>query len=141
MFNKQDELQGYILENELVYLHPNSFDTTEQFFTKFKSLLIQCRQCGIEWKDEQNVISILSKLSPKYFVFVSIFHSKWESFPDWKIPSLDSFSESLIKEQDKLIRMGVIKTSEDQYFLAIESSKVQEKEKSNKKEPKAADSN
>ena len=72
-------------------------------------------------------------------MFFSIFHSKRESFPDWKVPSLDSFFESLIKEQDKLIRMGVIKTSKDQDLLVIDSSKAQAKGKSKKKEPKAAD--
>ena len=30
LFNKQYELQGYILDNELVSLHPNSFDTNEK---------------------------------------------------------------------------------------------------------------
>ena len=108
LFNKQDELRGHILENELVSLHPSIFKTIEQFFSKFKSLVLQCRQCRIEWKDEQNVLSILSKLGPEYSVYVSMFHSKREIFPDWKLPSLDSFSESLIKEHDKLIRMGVI---------------------------------
>ena len=129
MFKKQDELRGYILENELVSLHPNSFETIEQLFTKFNSLLLQCRQCGIERKDEQNVFSLLRKLGSEYYVFVSIFHSKRESVPDWKVLSLYSFFESLIKEQDKLIRMGVIKTFEDQAFLVTDSSKAQAKGK------------
>ena len=38
LFGKQDELGGHILENELVALHPNSFQTIQQFFTKFKFL-------------------------------------------------------------------------------------------------------
>ena len=108
LFNKQDDLRGHILENNLVSLHPSlhpgGFDTIKQFFTKFKSPVLQCRQCRIEQKDEKNVLSILSKLGLEYFVFVSIFHSKREVFPDWKVPSLDSFSESLSKEQDKLIQ-------------------------------------
>ena len=113
LLGKKDELRGHIPENELVALHPNKFETIDKFFTKFKSLSLQCRQCGIERKDEKNVLSILSKISPEYYVFVSIFHSKQEGFPDWKIPSLDSFFESLIQEQEKLIQMGVIKTSKD----------------------------
>ena len=49
LLNKQVELRGHIMENELVSLHPNNFETFEQFFTKFKSLVLQCRrQCGIE---------------------------------------------------------------------------------------------
>ena len=46
LFKKQDELRGHILKNELVSLHPNSFETIEQFFSKFKSLVHQCKQCG-----------------------------------------------------------------------------------------------
>ena len=34
-FGKQDELWGHLLENELVALHPNNFETIEQLFTKF----------------------------------------------------------------------------------------------------------
>ena len=94
----------------------------------------------IERKDEKNVLSILSKLNSEYSIFVSIFHSKWKGFPYWKISSLDSFSDSLIKEQDKLMRMGVLKTSKDQALLVSNSFKAQEKRKSKKKEPKAADS-
>ena len=52
LFNKQDELRGHILENELVSLHHSSFDTIEKFVSKFKSLMLQCKQCGIEQKDE-----------------------------------------------------------------------------------------
>ena len=52
LFGKQDDLRGCILENELVYLHPCGFDTIEKLFTKFKSLVLQYRQCGIERKDE-----------------------------------------------------------------------------------------
>ena len=89
--------------NELVSLHPSSFETIEKFFSKFRSLVLQCKQCGIERKDEKNVLSILGKLGPEYSVYVSMFHSKQEIFLDWKLPSLDSSSESLIKEQGKLI--------------------------------------
>ena len=85
------------------------------------------------------MFSILRKLILEYYVFVSIFHSKWDGFLGWKIPSLDSFSESLIKEQEKLIRMGIIKTSKDQALLVTDFSKVKSKGKSKKKEPKEAD--
>ena len=61
LFNKQDELRGHIVENYLVSLHPSNFETIEQFFSKFKSLVLQCRQCGIERKDEQNVFPYSTK--------------------------------------------------------------------------------
>ena len=69
-----------------------------------------------------------------------MFHSKQESFPYWKLPSLDYFFESLIKEKNKLIQMGVIETSKDQALLITNSSKAQAKGKSKKNEPKVADS-
>ena len=43
LFNKQDELRGHILENDLVSLHTSSIKTIEQLFTKFGSLSVQCR--------------------------------------------------------------------------------------------------
>ena len=52
LFRKQDELRGHILENDLIALQPNSFETIQQFFTKYKTLVLQCKQCGIERKDE-----------------------------------------------------------------------------------------
>ena len=82
------------------------------------------------------MLSILSKLEPKYYVFFSIFRSKRDSFPGWKIPSLDSFSESLIKEQEKLIQMGVIKTSKGQYLIVIDSTKAKAKGRPKGKDPK-----
>ena len=91
LFGKKDELQGNILKNDLIALHPNSFETIHHFFTKFKSLALQCKQCVIERKDEKLVLSVLSKLGSKYPVFVSTFHSGRASIPNWKMPSLDSF--------------------------------------------------
>ena len=44
LFGKQDELRGHILENELIALHPNNFETIYQLFSKFKSLVMQCKQ-------------------------------------------------------------------------------------------------
>ena len=107
LYGKEYKLRGHILENELVALHSSSFETIQQVFTKFKSLVLQCRQCGIERKKEQHVLSILNKLGIEYFVFVSIFHSRRDSIPNWNIPSLYSFVKSLIQEQENLVQMEV----------------------------------
>ena len=48
LFGKQDELRGHLLENEQVAVHPIKFKTIDRFFTKFKSLELQCRQCRID---------------------------------------------------------------------------------------------
>ena len=114
LFVKQYELRGHILENELIALQPSSFESIQQLFTKLKSLVLQCKQCGIERKDEQLVLSVLSKLGLEFSIFVSTFHFGIVSIPNWKIPSLDAFVESLIQEQDKLVQMGVIQTSKNQ---------------------------
>jgi hypothetical protein len=56
------------------------------------------------------VLTILSKLGPKFFVFVYTFHTiRFASRSTWKMPSLEDFIESLTQEKTKLINMGVIK--------------------------------
>ena len=108
LLGRQDEIRGHILENELITLQPSSFETIQQILTKYKSLVLQCKQCGMERKDEQLVLSVLIKLGSQYSVFVSTFHFGRTSIPNWKIPSLDDFDESLIQYQDKLVQMGVL---------------------------------
>ena len=91
LFGKQDELRGHILENDLISLQPSSFKSIQQFFTKYKSLVLQCKQCGIERKDENLVLSVLSKLGSEFSIFVSTIHSRIVSIPNWKMSSLDDF--------------------------------------------------
>ena len=141
LFGKWYELWGHILENELIDFNPSSLDTIQQLFTKFKFLALQCRQCGIERKDEKHVISILSKLGSKYYIFVSIFHSERASIPNWKMPSFDSFAESLIQEQEKLVHMGFLQNSKNQALLVTDSTNAQAKGRHKGKGPKYFDSN
>ena len=125
LFQKQDELRGNIPDNELIALQPNSFETIQQFFTKYKELVLQCKQCGLERKDEKIVLSMLRNLGSEYSGFVSTFHFGRTYLPNWKMPSLDAFVESLIQEQDKLVQMGVIQTSKNQALLVTYSNNVQ----------------
>ena len=62
LFVKHDEMRRDISENDLIALQPSNFETIQLFLLKFKSLVLQCKQCGIEKKDEQLVLSIMSKL-------------------------------------------------------------------------------
>ena len=39
LFDKQDDLRIYHLENELISLNPANFETLNDFFTKFKNLV------------------------------------------------------------------------------------------------------
>ena len=48
LFDKQDVMRIYRLENELISLHPNNFETLNEFFTKFRHLMLQLKQCEVE---------------------------------------------------------------------------------------------
>ena len=74
-FGNTDEMRGHQIENELISLNPNSFESLQLHFTKFKALVLQLKQCGIEKEEEQLVLTILSKLGPDYSVFVSTFYA------------------------------------------------------------------
>ena len=85
------------------------------------------------------MLYVLSKICFEYSVFVSTFHSGRDSTPNWKIPSLDMFVESLIQEHDKLVQMGVLQTSKNQALLMSDSTNAQAKGKHKGKEPKSFD--
>jgi len=48
LFGKKDEMQGHMLEVEMNTLDPKSFDNIQDFFTKFKSLILILGECGID---------------------------------------------------------------------------------------------
>ena len=118
LFDKKDDLRIYQLENEPISLHPTNFLTLNDFFPKFKCMVFQLKLCKVEKEDDQLILSILSKLGADYSVFVSTFHSVKLTTPNWKMPTLNSFIESLTREHDKLIQMGIIRSSRDQALVA-----------------------
>ena len=75
IFGKTYEMRGHQIENELISLSPSSFESLQIYFSKFKALVLQLKQCGIEKKEEKLVLAILSKLGPNYLVFISTFHA------------------------------------------------------------------
>jgi hypothetical protein len=105
-------MRGHMLEVDLLTLDPKFFENIQDFFTKFKDLLSQLKACGVDKSKEekQMVLTILSNIGPKFFVFVSTFHTViFSSGATWKMPSLEDFIESLTQEKTKLINMGAIK--------------------------------
>ena len=118
LFDKKDDLRIHQLENDLISLHLANLETINGFFTKFKNLVFQLKLCKVEKEDDQLILAILSKLGAGYSVFVSTFHSVNISTPNWKMPTLDSFIESLTQEHDKLSQMGIIQSSKDQALVA-----------------------
>jgi hypothetical protein len=105
-------MRGHMLEVEPVTLDPKIFDNIQDFFTKFKDLLSQLKACGVDKlaEEKQMVLTILSKIGPKFSLFISTFHTFiFTSGATWKMTSLEDFIESLTQEQTKLINMGTIK--------------------------------
>ena len=68
IFGKRDEMRGQKIENDLISLSPGSFESLQLYFSKFKALVLQLKQCGIEKKEEQIVLAILSiaRIFPYY---------------------------------------------------------------------------
>ena len=52
LYGKQDDLRVYQLENELMSLHPSNFKTLNDFFTKFKHIVLLLKQCKVEKEDD-----------------------------------------------------------------------------------------
>ena len=91
LFGKTNEMRGHQLENDLITLSPTHFEMIQDFFTKFKSLVLQLKQCGIENKEEQLILSILLKLGPRYSNFFLTFHFGKLAFRNWRMPTLAEF--------------------------------------------------
>jgi hypothetical protein len=62
--------------------------------------------------EERCIYLILSKIGSAYFVFVSTFYAMKEAIgTTYQKLTLESFCDALIREQDKLIPLGVINTA------------------------------
>ena len=97
-------------------LQPSNFETLNDFFTNFKHIVLLLKQCKVEKEDDQLILTILSKIEADYLVFVSKFRVGKLTTPGWKMPTLDAFIESLTSEHDKLVHMGIMRSSHDQYL-------------------------
>ena len=53
LFDKHDEMRIHQLENDLITLNPSDFESLNEFFSKFKNLIYQLKQCKEE-KDEDD---------------------------------------------------------------------------------------
>ncbi len=70
--------------------------------------------CKLAKEDDGLIYVILAKLGPAYSMFVSTFHSTREALissrSQYKAPSFDAFCDYLIREQEKLLHLGLINT-------------------------------
>jgi hypothetical protein len=70
-------MRGHMMEVDLLTFYPKIFDNIQYFFTKFKDLLSQLKSCRVDksMEEKKMVLTILSKLGPEFFVFISTFHT------------------------------------------------------------------
>ena len=98
------------LENDLITLNPSNFESLNEYFTKFKNLIYMLKQCKVEKDEVQLILAILTKLNSDYSVFVSTFQTVRITTPNWNIPTLNAFIQSIISKNDKLIQTGIIQS-------------------------------
>jgi hypothetical protein len=109
LFGKLNIIRAQQLENQILTLSPSDFSCLGDYLSRFKTLRILCEECKIKMAEERCIYLILSKLGSAYYVFVSTFYVVREALGKaYDKPTLDSFCDSLIREEDKLIQLGVI---------------------------------
>jgi hypothetical protein len=53
IFGKLNEMRGHMMEVDILTLDPKIFDNIQYFFTKFKDLLSQIKDCGVDKSKEE----------------------------------------------------------------------------------------
>jgi hypothetical protein len=109
VFGKLNIIRAQQLENQVLTLIPSDFSCLGDYLSKFKTLRILCEECEIEMEEEHCISLIISKLGSAYSVFVSTFYAMREApGKAYQKPTLESFCAALIREEDKLVQLGVI---------------------------------
>jgi hypothetical protein len=112
VFGKLNIIRAQQLENQVLTLSPSDFSCIRDYLSKFKTLIILCEECEIKMEEEHCIYLILSKLGSAYSVFVSTFYAMREALgKSYQKPTLESFCAALIREEDKLVQLGVINTA------------------------------
>jgi hypothetical protein len=112
VFGKHNIIRAQQLENQVLTLSPSDFSCTEDDLSKFKTLITLSEECKINIDKDRFIYFILSKIGCAYFVFVSTFYAIHEVVgTSYQKPSLEKIFYSLIREQDKLVQLGVISTT------------------------------
>ena len=125
-------------------MDPNNVSSIEDFLSKFKTLKLLLEGVKVKKEDGSLIYSILTKLGPGYSLFVSTFHSTREAFisqgQDYKSPSFDAFCDSLIREQENLLYLGLLNLeNSSKKVLAAQqqpNSKIRKKQYLKKNGPK-----
>jgi hypothetical protein len=111
VFGKLNIIRAQQLETQILTLSPSDFSCLGDYLSKFKTLRILCEECKIVMEEQRCIYLILSRLGSAYSMFVSTFYAMKEALGKAYVkPTLESFCASLIREEDKLVQLGVINT-------------------------------
>jgi hypothetical protein len=112
VFGKLNIIRAQQLENQILTLSPSDVSCLGDYLSKFKTLKILCEECKIVMEEQRFIYLILYKLGSAYYVFVYTFYAMKESLGKAYVkPTLESFCNSLNREEDKLVQLGVINTA------------------------------
>jgi hypothetical protein len=82
--------------------------------------------CKVKKDDDGHIYGILAKLRPSYFVLVSTFRSTREALiaagTTYTTTSFDALYDCLIKEQEKILHLGLIKSTNTSNKLQLSGS-------------------
>jgi hypothetical protein len=91
--------------------------------------LFELNACGVTKEEEHLILSILLKLGPEHFVFVSSFQASKLTQEKWKMPPFNDFIAKMTQEKANLFQMGAIKHSKNQALVDTNAPKRSGKDK------------
>jgi hypothetical protein len=111
VFGKLNIIRAQQLENKVLTLNPSEFSCIRDYISNFKTLKFLCEEREITTEEERCIYLILFKPDSAYSMFVSTFYAMREALgTTYKKPTLEFFCVALIREEDKLVQLGVINT-------------------------------
>jgi hypothetical protein len=111
VFGKLNIIRAQQLENQVLTLCPSDFSCLGDYLSRFKTLRILCEECKIKMEEECCIYLIFSKLGSAYYVFLYTFYAMRGALGKaYEKPTLESFCAALIREEYKLVQLGVINT-------------------------------
>jgi hypothetical protein len=111
VFGKINIIRAQQLENQVLTLSLSDFSCLGDYLSRFKTLRILCEEGKIKMEEECCIYLIVSKIGSAYFMFVSTFYDMREALRKaYEKPIFESFCVALIREEDRLVQLGVINT-------------------------------
>ena len=123
LYGTVDEDMAYTIEANLFKLDPKSFDSIKDYLTQVDDYRAQLSDCGEPIKDGKLIKHIITHIPPEYVPFVSTYHTQELTTGSAYIkPTFEKFAETLMKEYDILVSMGILKSSKSKALVANEGN-------------------